>query len=347
MGILNIIVHEVREKAKGFDGKPVVELKCRDEENVIDQHAEQLSSQLSSLFRKTGLNTGGFTGQEVDTDSEPHFVVLLRRFFNGGVFTDFVKFSSAAAKHFKKELEASSSSKGGYLLFNHYDYAGENFLSVVLLRKKNGLALSTDLTLAEIEEIDLDKLHMAARVNLSAWCNGTSKKYIAFRVGKAAKDVTDYFSDFIGCEEYTRARVDTRNLVEATKVFCTQNGLSDEKSEDVKSFVYEQCISWLENGVGVHLDELSSLLDARYSLENKGVFLEIAQNEPFSLSNELPIEKSALRGLTRYSGRGQKISISFDSDLLNVSVFYDGESEIRITDIPSSLKEQLKETKLR
>ncbi|MCA6061817.1 nucleoid-associated protein [Thalassolituus sp. ST750PaO-4] len=339
MGIKNIIVHEVYKDEK--TNKAVV--RDRKSENTIDAHAEELSSQLASLFKKTGLNTGGFSSTE-DENEPPHFQTLLTRFYLGGEFKDFLTFSTAATKYFARKWDASSSTKGGYLLFNHYSHGGDYFLSVVLLRKKFGLSLSDDLTLDEIEQLDLDKLHMAARINLSVWLAGGASKYISFRIGKSASDVTDYFSEFIGCEEYTRARVDTQNLVAVTKMFCSELGFDDVTSENVRSFVFDQCIKWMEDEVPVELDKLSSMLDSRYSPKEKGVFLVIAQNEPFQLTNELPIERSALRGLTRFKGSDKKISISFDTDLLNVSVFYNGKGELLIKDVPAELKRQLEET---
>ena len=338
MSIENIIIHEI-QKEEEHSG---AEILFRSEENEINAHAEDLSSQLSKLFRKTGLNTGKFTIPENDDDSKPHFVTLLESYFDGENFSDFVAFSTAAAREFKKNLDQSRASRGGYLWFNHYTYGDEHFLTVVLLRKKSGLALSNDLTLDEIEQLDLDSLHMAARINLSAWLAASSMKFIAFRIGKSAKDVTDYFSSFIGCEEYTRAKADTNNLVQVTKKFCSIHQFDDGKSESVKQFVFDRCIDWMNEGEPVLIDRISTLLDESFNPDNSGQFLEIAQSDPFYLSNEIPIEKSALQALTRYSGRSKKLSISFDSDLLNVSVFYNQETgEMIITDLPGNLKQQL------
>ena len=338
MGIENIIIHEIQKE----EDQSVAEIFSRNEENEINDHAEDLSDQLSKLFRKTGLNTGKFTIPEDDDDPKPHFVTLLESYFDGEEFSDFVAFSTSAAREFKKNLDQSRASRGGYLWFNHYTYGDENFLTVVLLRKKNGLALSNDLTLDEIEQLDLDRLHMAARINLSAWLAGTSMKFIAFRIGQGAKDVTDYFSSFIGCEEYTRAKADTNNLVQVTKKYCSIHQFQDGKSESVRQFVFDRCLGWMNEGEPVLLDRISSLLDESFNPDESGKFLEIAQSDPFYLSNEIPIEKSALKGLTRYFGRSKKLTISFDSDLLNVSVFYNQETgEMSITDIPGSLKQQL------
>lgn len=183
---------------------------------------------------------------------------------------------------------------------------------------------------------------MAARINLNGWIAGRSNRYIAFRIGRGAREVTDYFSKFIGCEEYTRARADTQNLVKVTARYCAAHDLNDTQTEQIKKFVYDTCVDWLDQETPVLIENISSILDARLDVEEESKFIEIAQSDPFFLSNEIPVEKSALRGLTRYSGKSANMSISFDSSLLNVSVFYSTEStELRITDVPASLREQL------
>ncbi|MCM5510671.1 nucleoid-associated protein NdpA [Vibrio coralliilyticus] len=341
MAIENIIVHEVRKEEE----QSVADTIFREQENEVDSHAEDLSSHLSSLFRKTGLNTGQFTQPENEDDPAPHFVTLLSTYFIEGAFSDFIAFTKAASRHFKRQIDSSGSSKGGYLWFNHYTHGEEHFLSVVLLRKKAGMTLNSDLTLDEVEQLDLDRLHMAARINISAWLNGQSQRYIAFRIGKGARDVTDYFARFIGCEEYTRAKIDTQNLVKVTAKYCTEHNLTEQQTEQAKQLVFDRCLAWLDDSQPTKLDNLSTMLDSALSIEERhtGKFLEIAQNEPYCLTNEIPVERAALRGLTRFSGRNKRISLSFDSDLLNVSVFFNpSNDEIRITEPPESLINQLK-----
>jgi len=336
----NIIVHEVKKNNTESEFK----LHPRDSENPIDNHSKKLVKELTDLFRKTGMSTGSFITPETEDDPKPHFVKVLENHFDGSSFDDFVAFSKAATKEFIKKLNASSSSKGGYLWFNHYIYNNDHFLSIVLLRKKHGLALN-DLTLDEIERLDLDKLHMAARINLSTWKNGSSSKYIAFKVGRDAKGVTDYFSLFIGCEEQTQSRVDTANLIEATKQYCIGHNLSAEKTETVKQFVYDQCVSWKDEEQPVLLDNLSTLLDTSFAIDKPdehGKFLEISQSAPFLLNNEIIIHKDALKGLTRYKGNNTKMRLSFDSELLGETVIYDKSTGyLEFRDIPSNLKAEL------
>jgi nucleoid-associated protein len=342
MEISNIVVHEVR-KTKDASGSSLV---LRDSENAANEQAQVLVSQLTQLFRKTGLNTGQFAIPSDPNLPKPAFLQLISEQYKSSKFTNFVEFSKSATRLFKTFLDASGSSKGGYLWLNHYIHNDDHFLSIVLLRKKYGIALNEELDLGEIEQLDLDTLHMAARINLNAWLEGKSNRYIAFRFGKNAKDVTDYFSKFIGCEEFIKAKIDTQNLIQVTKKYCEAHLFDDSKTEEVKQRVFDQCLSWSDSDELVKLDKLSSILDDSFldaETENAGKFLEIAQNEPYHLTNDLLVERTVLRGLTRYSGKNKDLSISFDSDLLNETVFFDqNTNELRFTSLPAALIEQLK-----
>ncbi len=254
MAIKNIIMHETRKN----EGDKNTVILYRDAENDIDDHANFLSSELSKLFNKTGLSTGNFISPNND-DPETHFVTLLEKYFTNNEFSDFVTFSTSSTDHFKTKLDEKPTSKGGYLWFNHYSHDEKHFLSIVLLRKKNSISISDQLNLEDIQEIDLEKIHMAARINLTAWTGGKNERYIAFKIGKDAKNVTDYFSKFIGCEEYTQAKEDTRNLIEITKKYCEENKFDHVKTEEIKQYVKNQCLEWGKEDKPVLLDKLSTM----------------------------------------------------------------------------------------
>lgn len=340
MEIKNIIVHEVLKDKAGKDSV----INPREHENTIDLHAQDLSQQLSSLFRKTGLSSGNFSEPEDDDDPRPTFLTLLEKYYINDKFTDFVSFSKSSTREFKRKLDKSGGSKGGYLWLNHYTHNGDHFLSIVLLRKQSGLAFVDGLDLGAVEGIDLKTLHMACRINLSNWKSGDSDRYIAFKIGRAAKDVTEYFGKFIGCEEYRQSKEDTTALVNVTKDYCKSHNLSDINTREAKKFVFDQCRSWADNEQPTYIDKLSEMLDAKYSIpvDKGGVFLEIAQGPDYELTNEIQINKNGLRGLIRYSGQGKGISISFESDLLGSSILFNKmKKTLTIKEIPNTLLDQL------
>lgn len=338
MSVKNIIVHEV---AKRKAGSGILE-NFRDVENPINDHSQMLIGELTKLFKSTGLSSGHFTMPVNDSDELPHFVNLLNQFYDveNSVFSDFITFTQAASRHFESKLLDSSSNKGGYLWFNHYSHGDDSFLTVVLLRKKDGLSLMSDLSLDVVEQLDLERLHMAVRINLTGWQDDERLKYLVFKVGKTANDVTEYFSKFIGCEEYTAARIDTKNLVKVAKNYSEYHELNERASADLNEFLWEQCTSWMTDGDPVYIDEVSKLLDARVQPQEEGVFLQIAQSDRFLLNNEVTLDKGALGSLKRFSGRGNGINISFEQRLLGETVTYSN-GVLTITDLPNGLKAQL------
>lgn len=346
MPILNLIVHEIQKtepEKKGAES-PKAKITFRPGENEVNEHSEKLSHQLRELFRKTGLSTGEFSKPSDEGEVDPKFKKLLEEYFDGQRFSNFVDFSQDATRLFKQELDRSTSSKGGYLWFNHYEYSGDHFLSVVLLRKKMGLKLEKDLSLDEVEQLDLDKLHMAARLNMSSWLNGDSNRYISFRVGRGAAEVTDYFSLFIGCAEYRRDKADTNNMINALMDYCDHHGWKSEKVENIKQSLYEKCLAWISDDQPVLVDSISEYLDVLHlgNDAEKGIFLSIAQGEDYMLSNNIPINRQSLNKLKRYFGKNSNVSVSFKSEVLDRTIFYNKtKKELLIKDVPDDLKAQL------
>lgn len=225
---------------------------------------------------------------------------------------------------------------------NHYTHQGNHFLSVVILRMRQGISLGADLSFTEVEELNLDTLHMAGRINLTEWRGGTSERYIAFKIGRQARDVTQYFYEFTGCREYTVAKLDTKHLVEATKVFCGRRNLNDADSISAKRAVNELCRERIENEQPVLIEDISNLLDARFPPpddDQRGMLLAIAQDE-YGLTNRLPaVDKKALRSLVRYQGKTKQLSISFDADLLEQDIvhFDPATKHLTVKELPESL----------
>lgn len=340
MPIQHVIIHEVAKEPLSKSTKNL-----RRQENPVNEHAERVSSQLAALFR--GVSIGGF--QRPDNPGLPRepFEALLTSYFDGNDFTDFVAFSHGATELLVKQLDqpAAQQAKGGYLLLNHYTHQESHFLSVVLLRTRQGISLSADLSFTEVDELNLDTLHMAARINLSDWRAGETQRYIAFKIGRQARDVTQYFSDFIGCREYRAAKEDTRNLVQATFEYCKRRELNDADTLSVRREVDEFSRDRLQRRLPVLLDEISQLLDTRHpptDEQDRGVFLSIAQEE-YGLTNTPAIDKRELRPLLRYSGRTSKLSISFDAQLLDEGIvrYDDMTRSLTITDLPEPLLAEL------
>ncbi|OLU16829.1 hypothetical protein BVH01_09655 [Pseudomonas sp. PA1(2017)] len=102
------------------------------------------------------------------------------------------------------------------MFFAHYQQGTTDYLAIALLHHADGVALDDSLQPVPAKQLDLGQLHLASRINLSEWRdNKQSKQYISFIKGKNGRKVSDYFHDFIGCQEGIDAPSETRTLLKA------------------------------------------------------------------------------------------------------------------------------------
>jgi nucleoid-associated protein len=211
-----------------------------------------------------------------------------------------------------------------------------------MLKRKKGIGLSVDLSLSQIEQIETEKLHMSLRINLTAWQAGDEGRYISFRFGRAPKSESEYFTQFIGCDEPKVAAKETRKLVDLTSAFCQSEGLPSKQANEFKKVVSEHCKAKAQDREPLAIKDIASQVESRFSIEQANKFLEIADSDSFKMEKEIFVEKAALKKLTRLSGSSRALTLSFDSELLGESVVFDADSgTLIIKELPKSLLKQL------
>ncbi|GAB3476538.1 nucleoid-associated protein [Marinomonas epiphytica] len=337
MSINKLIVHEIQK----HEGERKAILIARPSENKVDMQAEALASKVIDLFNRSGMNTGRFSNPH-GSEEGSQLPSLLNKYFVESKFTDFLSFSKECAAEYLRHLEPVEEAQGGLLWFSHYELHDTQFLYIVLLKRKQGIGLAEDLSFSEVEQIEMDKLHMALRINLSAWQDEDEGRYISFRFGRAPKQESEYFTQFIGCDEPVVAAKETRKLVELTSAFCQAESMPTKQANEFKKAISEHCQSKAEEREPVELKEIASQVEERFSVEQANKFLEIAESESFAIDKEVFVEKAALKKLTRYSGSSRAITLSFDSDLLGEGVVFDKlTGTLTIKAIPKSLLKQL------
>lgn len=337
MSISNLIVHEIQK----HEGERKAILIARPNENPVDSQAEALSAQVTNLFNRSGMNTGRFANPQ-GSEEGSQLPGLLYKHFKDNDFADFAAFTKDCAAEYLKHLEAVEEAEGGLLWFNHYELHDTHFLYIVMLKRKKGIGLGADLSLSQIEQIEMEKLHMALRINLTAWQSGDEGRYIAFRFGRAPKFESEYFTQFIGCDEPKAAAKETRKLVDLTSAFCQAEGIPSKQANEFKKVVSEHCQSKAEEREPLEIKDIASQVESRFSVEQANKFLEIADSDSFKMEKEIFVEKAALKKLTRLSGSSRALTLSFDSDLLGESIEFDADSgTLVIKELPKSLLKQL------
>ncbi|OWG35812.1 nucleoid-associated protein YejK [Stutzerimonas stutzeri] len=231
-------------------------------------------------------------------------------------------------------------STGGHVLFAHYQQGMTDYLAIALLHHSEGVAVTDALDVTPAKHLDLGQLHLAARINISEWQNNKqSKQYISFIKGKNGKKVSDYFRDFIGCQEGVDGPGETRTLLKAFSDFVESEDLPEEQAREKTKTLVGYASGQAKLGEPITLEELSGLIDE----ERPKAFYEHIRNKDYGMAPEFPADKRTLSQFQRFTGRAEGLSISFEAHLLGSKIEYDeGRDMLIIRQLPTQLKDQLK-----
>ncbi|EBG6881465.1 hypothetical protein FJC35_18890 [Salmonella enterica] len=333
--IHHFIVHQiVRDSARAAF------LKERLEENAIDELTTEVVSSLLTLFNRSGLQTGSFSQES----GKPKFEQTLSKYSKQGdvafTFDNFTQMTIDLARILEGEMNrgGGKSAKPNYIVFFHHSVNDVDYLSVVTLLETKGFKLE-DLSFQHVDRLELDKLHLAARINLHHWVDEMEERYISFRIGRAG-EMRDYFQDFIGCLEFTAAKLETKGLIDAIKECCFELFKDNAvRTNEVLELAEKYCKESKDEDGKISIIALGKHLFP----DNDDYLLEKTQSDKYKLSERVSIDNKSLKGLVRYRGSDKKMSISFDADLLRSKhIEYDKASgSLKFNTIPKDLKRSL------
>ncbi|WP_462381662.1 nucleoid-associated protein YejK [Pseudomonas sp. Marseille-QA0892] len=331
MPIRHCIVHLIEKKP---DGSPAV-LHARDSELAESKAIENLLADLNDSYNAKQGKAWGLFHEE--SGAYP-FSGWLKAYLEDE--QPFAPFTRQAVEHLQKLMEESNLSTGGHVLFAHYQQGMTDYLAIALLHHSEGVAVTDSLDVTPAKHLDLSQLHLAARINLSEWQNNKqSRQYISFIKGKGGKKVSDYFRDFIGCQEGVDAPSETRTLLKAFSDFVESEDMPETQAKAKTDTLVDYASTQARLGEPMTLDELSSLLDE----ERPKAFYDHIRNKDYGLAPEIPPDKRTLNQFRRFTGRAEGLSISFEAHLLGSKIEYDEQQDVLIIrQVPTQLKDQLK-----
>jgi nucleoid-associated protein len=331
MPIRHCIIHQIDKKP---DGTPSV-LHARDSELSESQAVENMLSDINVAYNaKAGKGWGFF---HYESGAHP-LCGWLKDYMAGG--KDFTAFSVIAVEHLQKLMEESNLSVGGHVLFAHYQQGMTDYLAIALLHQADGASVSADLDVTPSRHFDFSQLHLAARINLSEWQNNAqSKQYISYLKGKQGRKVTEYFRDFIGCQEGIDGPGETRTLLKAFSDFVESEDLPEDSAREKTHTLVDYAMSQTKLGEAISLTELSELIDE----DRPAAFYDHIRNKDYGLSPEIPADKRTLNQFRRFTGRADGLSISFEAHLLGDKIKYDEPGgTLTLSGLPTLLTKQLK-----
>ncbi|SUB32644.1 nucleoid-associated protein NdpA [[Pasteurella] mairii] len=326
--VSKIVLHQLIKQEEGENLSLVTQL--RDQPLNINAEVEQMMLQLHQGYQNKAKSYGIF-------QQASHFAQQLNRFLEEDI--DFVPFSQQAAQLLATELGKYHFASGGTFVLCHYNFLATDYLFIALLDSRISMLVDEHLEIHRTEYLDMTQFDIAARINLTDLrLNASSNRYLTFIKGRVGRKISDFFMDFLGAEEGLNPQVQNQCLLQAVSDYCAQGELTQEQTQAVKKQAFEYCKGQINAGEEIEIAELSTALPTL----NQQPFVEFTQQQDYGLEDSIPPLRSTLKSLTKLSGSGKGITISFDAELLNQRIMWDEATDtLTIKGLPPNLRDQL------
>ena len=323
-----IVLHQLVKHAE--NETTTMESVLRDELLTITPEVEQMMLQLHQGYQNKGKAFGVFQENSI-------FAQDLNRLLENEI--NFLNFSQQSTKLLAQELGKYNFADSGTLILCQYNSLATDYLFIALLDSRISMLVDENLEIRRTEYLDITQFDIAARINLTdLQVNANSNRYLTFIKGRVGRKISDFFMDFLGAEEGLNPQVQNQCLLQAVSDYCEQGELNKEQTQAVKKQVFEYCKGQLASGDEIALTELSANLPTL----NERPFVTFTEEQDYGLEETIPPVRSALKTLTKFSGSGKGVTLSFDADLLNNRIEWDPLTDIlTIKGIPPNLKDQL------
>ena len=323
-----IVLHQLVKRPE--NEITTMESVLRDELLTITPEVEQMMLQLHQGYQNKGKAFGVFQDNSI-------FAQDLNRLLENEI--NFLNFSQQSTKLLAQELGKYNFADSGTLILCQYNFLATDYLFIALLDSRISMLVDENLEIHRTEYLDITQFDIAARINLTdLQINANSNRYLTFIKGRVGRKISDFFMDFLGAEEGLNPQVQNQCLLQAVSDYCEQGELNKEQTQAVKKQVFEYCKGQLANGDEIALTELSANLPTL----NERPFVTFTEEQDYGLEETIPPVRSALKTLTKFSGSGKGVTLSFDADLLNNRIEWDPLTDtLTIKGIPPNLKDQL------
>lgn len=242
--------------------------------------------------------------------------------------TKFVAFTKRLLSRIGKQMGNVGLATGGYFIFAEYSVNQREYFLIAMVKDKNGITITPKLEIKDITEIDLNKLHQAARINMDSFL-AKEDSYLSFLKKNQGREVLHYFTEALGCTDYIESKISTDNTMKVVDCVCQEVGLVHSETREVRGKVYE----YLKGKVGepVTLTMISAQINPFLEDEKyHGLFIEKANSDDYRISTEFTPNATALRKYKKIYIKTGRWSLNFEKELLGSqnddnNIVWDGE----------------------
>ena len=296
---------------------------------------ETLAQQLHTTFNsKPGKGVGGFVEETENAFAEDLSQVLQSEM-------DFHAFSVKSGEFLLQTLAKEEMVETGFLIFSQYEYLATQYLLIALIDTKQHVAVNQQMDLDYSDHLDFSKMQLAVRIDITQWqVTPEQFRYISFLKGRMGRKVSDFFMQYIGCEEKVDVKQQNKQLMQNVDDYLSQEQCDAYEKNQHRGSVASYFEEKVVEGEDVTVQEIAQFLPKD---EDSGQsFAVFNEQQEVPLEERFQPDRAAIKSLAKFSGAGGGVTINFDRPLLGERILYDPHTDtLTIRGIPPNLKDQL------
>lgn len=322
----------------------------RDTELPQDEVVIRLVSDVNALYTKrTAVAFGTFDParrKEVGAETGT-FEGLLRGYRSNTL--DFVTVSKAAVSVLAHLIKNENFAESGYVLFIDYAVGETDWFLCAMIRNETGRTIDARLGVNEIPHLDLKRLHMAARVNVTQWELASSgaatstRSYLSFIRGRPG-DVSRYFVGFLGCIDIRSATENTERLVRFVTAYTKRKLDTEEwnkETADLRAMeVFAHCGQIIAASGTLDLGVLARIVDP----DDPDAALAMALSDEHQVAHGGSLTRAPLKNLIWVHAKDADVEVKFKARLYDNRVKFDQRTgALTITGLSDKMREAILE----
>ncbi|KGK66370.1 nucleoid-associated protein [Xanthomonas citri] len=328
--------------------------------DVSLSQVQSLGQQLSRLVGRDGSTV--FWGQFGSNNREGQFPGAVENLTASSDLATFMTLTEVGMA----ELVAAASNEllatGGYVFFMVYEVNSTPFLLVAMIKERGALSLSPDMVPTDIRELDLSKLHQAARINLARYEQALSvgsadaaadeeeRTYLCFVNKGARNEVAKYFIDALGCEKGVSSNRATKSAIDAVKRFVSSKKEIKPHARKVRRAVIDHMAA-LPQGAVMTVGTLVAVVRVALGdemVEHVEGLSEYLNGEEGQVPDSFVVSAQYLKSVTRITAQADGWRLSFEDTEISETegplIYNRADKSLRIRRLPDETAKKIEAT---
>ncbi|AVJ56739.1 hypothetical protein C5610_10860 [Idiomarina sp. OT37-5b] len=272
---------------------------------------------------------------------------------------DFISLTKTAMNSLQAKARDVNFASGGYILFASYLSENKPFLLVAMIKQREGIQLNENLEPVGIQELDLSKLHQAARINIERYLQHELAEnedkdqfsYLSFVSPRTNQSASGYFIKALGCSGGVAASRATDAACKEMAKFFRKKPELRTKTSDLKADVFSYLRECYEDQRAATINDLTAVArkhlpatyddEQRTSLEKE--LAEYLNSEEVQVPSEFRVHLATINKHAKVKIKTANWQIQFEKHALgvneNAEIWYDKDnSRLVINNLTPEMK---------